>query len=79
MAGSTVTVANNGPLRITGEFVVKDAEGREFSFPGRETVSFCRCGGSNNKPFCDGTHNRAGFQSMCEARELPPPPPPANR
>lgn len=79
MAGATVTVANNGPLRITGEFTVKDAEGREFSFPGRETVSFCRCGGSNNKPFCDGTHNRVGFQSVCEARELPPPPPPANR
>lgn len=79
MAGSTVTVANNGPLRITGEFVIKDAEGREFSTPGRESVSFCRCGGSNNKPFCDGTHNRAGFQSVCEARELPPPPPPANR
>ena len=30
MAGATVTVANNGPVRISGDFVIKDAEGREF-------------------------------------------------
>jgi CDGSH-type Zn-finger protein len=79
MAGATVTVANNGPVRISGDFVIKDAQGREFDVSGRESVSFCRCGGSNNKPFCDGTHNRVGFQSECEARKLPPPPPPASR
>ena len=79
MPGGTVTVANNGPLRISGEFVIKDAQGREFDVSGRESVSFCRCGQSSNKPFCDGTHNRVGFQSECEARKLPPPPPPANR
>ena len=30
MAGTTVTVANNGPVRISGDFVIKDAQGREF-------------------------------------------------
>jgi CDGSH-type Zn-finger protein len=79
MAGTTVTVANNGPVRISGDFVIKDAQGREFDVSGRESVSFCRCGGSSNKPFCDGTHNRVGFQSECEALKLPPPPPPAKR
>ncbi len=79
MAGATVGVANNGPLRISGEFVIKDAQGREFDVSGREAVSFCRCGNSNNKPFCDGSHNRVGFQSEVEARKLPPPPPPVAR
>jgi len=74
MAGATVTVANNGPVRISGDLVIMDAQGRAFDVSGRETVSFCRCGQSSNKPFCDGTHNRVGFQSECEARTLPPPP-----
>jgi CDGSH-type Zn-finger protein len=38
-------------------------------------ISLCRCGHSQNKPFCDGTHARVGFQSEVEARELPPPAP----
>jgi CDGSH-type Zn-finger protein len=64
---------NNGPLRISGEFVIKDALGNEFDLSGRTIISLCRCGHSNNKPFCDGSHNRVGFQSSVEARKLPPP------
>lgn len=64
---------NNGPLRISGEFVIKDATGKEFGLGGRNVISLCRCGHSANKPFCDGSHNREGFQSVVEARELPPP------
>jgi CDGSH-type Zn-finger protein len=72
---SKVTVNNNGPLRIEGEFSICDASGREFGLSGRTVISLCRCGLSENKPFCDGSHARQGFQSMCEARELPPPKP----
>ena len=70
-----VTCNNNGPLRITGEFCLKDASGKEFGLGGRTTISLCRCGLSENKPFCDGKHARGGFQSTVEARDLPPPAP----
>lgn len=70
-----VTVNNNGSLRLEGDFIICDAEGREFGLAGRKVISLCRCGHSENKPFCDGHHNLKGFQSVCEARELPPPKP----
>jgi CDGSH-type Zn-finger protein len=77
MADCKVIVRNNGPLRIEGEIGLVDQEGRAFGLGGRSVVSLCRCGHSANKPFCDGTHNQAGFVSVCEARELPPPAPKA--
>jgi CDGSH-type Zn-finger protein len=70
-----VTPVNNGPIRIEGEFEIRDAQGNLFGLAGRTVISLCRCGHSANKPFCDGSHARMGFQSLCEARELPPPKP----
>jgi CDGSH-type Zn-finger protein len=75
MEEPTVIVVNaNGPLRVTGNIVIKDGEGRDFDLAGRTTISLCRCGMSQNKPFCDGSH-RNGFNSVVEARALPPPAP----
>jgi len=74
-----VTVNNNGPLRVEAdtpeELLLCDAAGRAFGLSGRKTVALCRCGHSENKPLCDGSHNRVAFQSLCEAREIPPPKP----
>jgi len=70
-----ITVSNNGPLRVEGEFSIVDPEGREFGLAGRTLISLCRCGQSQNKPFCDGSHARTGFQNQVVARELPPPKP----
>ena len=67
-----ITVSKNGPLRVEGEITICDPEGRAFGLGGRTTVSLCRCGHSANKPFCDGSHNKVGFQSEVEARDLPP-------
>ena len=72
-----VTVNNNGPLRIEGDFTIADATGKEFGLAGRTVISLCRCGASQNKPFCDGSHRGAGFQSEVAARDLPPPAPKA--
>jgi CDGSH-type Zn-finger protein len=70
-----VSVINNGPLRIEGEFTIHDTVGNPFGLAGRTMISLCRCGHSENKPFCDGSHKRQGFQSECPARDLPPPAP----
>ncbi|MPY90935.1 MAG: CDGSH iron-sulfur domain-containing protein [Luteitalea sp.] len=74
MGDFKVIVRNNGPYRLEGEGItICDQEGRVYGLAGRTVVSLCRCGHSANKPFCDGTHNKVGFQSECQAHELPPP------
>jgi CDGSH-type Zn-finger protein len=70
-----VTIVNNGPLRIEGDFVIEDSEGNTYGLAGRTVISLCRCGLAENKPFCDGAHGRNGFLSECKARELAPPKP----
>jgi CDGSH-type Zn-finger protein len=66
-----VTILRNGPVRIEGDFEIVDFDGNVFGLAGR----LCRCGMSENKPFCDGTHGRQGFSSECKARNLDPPKP----
>lgn len=75
MAGTKITVRDNGSLRIEGDFEICDSEGGVFGLAGRTSVSLCRCGHSENKPFCDGSHRKVGFESQTKARELPPPAP----
>lgn len=72
-----ITVMNNGSLRVEGDFEIVDQDGNAFGLGGRERVSLCRCGQSENKPFCDSAHRECGFQSIVVARDLPerkPPP-----
>ena len=68
-----ITVRSNGPLRVSGNFAIRDGNGQEFDLSGRTAISLCRCGHSKNKPFCDGSHNQIGFASTVEAKKLPPP------
>ncbi len=70
-----ILCSDNGPYKITGEFVIKDGTGNNFDLSGRTAISLCRCGHSENKPFCDGTHKKIGFDSVVVARTLPPPAP----
>ncbi len=72
MAETKITVNNDGPLRVEGEFAIHDAQQRPFDLAGRRAISLCRCGHSEDKPFCDGSHRKVGFQSNVQARELPP-------
>lgn len=54
-----VRASANGPLLVSGGVRVLDAEG-EVLYEG-EKAALCRCGGSANKPFCDGSHKANGF------------------
>ena len=53
--------APNGPLLVSGNLVIVSSSGRE-GWHGTKTA-LCRCGASQNKPFCDGAHAQAGFQA----------------
>lgn len=54
-----VTPTRNGPLHVEGGFEI---EGRDDGSTYRDDDAWlCRCGGSSNKPFCDGTHTEIGF------------------
>lgn len=57
----TVTVLKNGPYHITGgiELIGEDIQFGEGA--SKEHYTLCRCGASENKPFCDGTHKSSKF------------------
>lgn len=56
-----VLLANNGPLLLRGNFEIRSSDGKSI-YRGSK-AALCRCGGSQNKPFCDGTHKKIGFSS----------------
>jgi len=51
----------NGPLAVRGNLEITSGTGRVVARV--VTARLCRCGGSSNKPFCDGTHAKIGFKS----------------
>jgi len=58
-------VKRNGPFRVEapeGSVELVDADGNKYDLTGKTGFSLCRCGGSVNKPLCDGTHSKIGFQ-----------------
>ncbi len=57
-----VTVYEDGPLIVRGEFEITAQDGQPIP-AGRRTVALCRCGRSAIKPFCDGSHQRSGFRA----------------
>jgi CDGSH-type Zn-finger protein len=57
----SITPTRNGPLDCQGNLEICSGTGRTVARV--ERARLCRCGGSSNKPFCDGTHARIGFES----------------
>jgi CDGSH-type Zn-finger protein len=66
MAAIKITVRKNGPYRVEapeGSIELVDGDGNQYDLTGKPAFSLCRCGASVNKPFCDGTHSKMGFQA----------------
>jgi CDGSH-type Zn-finger protein len=66
MADVQLAVTENGPYKVTGPIELLDHEGNPIEVPGQK-IFLCRCGGSTNKPFCDGTHSKIGFDGAIAA------------
>jgi CDGSH-type Zn-finger protein len=62
MSDTKITVRPNGPLVVEGAVRVSDADGNVWDTSAKPAFGLCRCGASANKPFCDGAHNKIGFQ-----------------
>ena len=80
MAQVKITIRPNGPYRVEapeGTIELVDAAGNKFDLTGKPAFSLCRCGGSLNKPFCDGQHSKIGFigaeSAVKKAEEGQPP------
>lgn len=56
-----ISMREDGPLVVTAPPKIRNFDGAEV--PTKEVSALCRCGASNNKPFCDGSHRGAGFSS----------------
>lgn len=54
----------DGPIGLIGEIEIVDADGNVLIT--QDKTSFCRCGASGNKPFCDGTHSKIGFKAPAD-------------
>ncbi len=61
MSKPVIEEREDGPLVIKGLESMTDSDGNAVEV--KPVMALCRCGQSNNKPFCDGTHNDIGFKS----------------
>lgn len=64
---TTIKVTDHGPYEVTGSFELVDADGN--SFKAKNGATLCRCGLSDEKPFCDGTHEEIDFESAPRAKD----------
>jgi CDGSH-type Zn-finger protein len=61
-----IQITENGPYKVTGDIELLDQAGNPLPRP-PGAIFLCRCGGSTNKPLCDGTHSKIGFQGAMAA------------
>jgi len=78
-----IEVTKNGPYIVTGkvpvfeQIIIVDTDGipvewgKGKEYPAREKCGLCRCGQTENKPYCDGSHIKAAFDGT-EAADFEP-------
>ena len=66
---TTIKTKENGPYLVTNCDTLKGFDGTVYESQG--TIALCRCGGSENKPYCDGTHAKVGFSGAKDPNRTP--------
>ena len=67
---ATITPYRDGPYIVRGNFQVLDQDGKPIATT-RKTIALCRCGKSQIRPFCDGSHKYVGFRAAGRDERLP--------
>ncbi len=65
----SLTTSPGGPYLVRGPLEITDAAGNRMHVPAGRSAALCRCGQSDTKPFCDGTHTSADFSGPEPAPE----------
>lgn len=63
MADVTVKALKNGPYEVAGGAKILDDASKEYAESAVDPIYLCRCGHSQNKPFCDNSHEEIGFKA----------------
>lgn len=66
---TSITPSKNGPYLVRGPVKLVDDDGKEWDVSGKKVIALCRCGRSETKPFCDGTHSKVEFDAPTSAPE----------
>lgn len=67
MSDTQCQAMDHGPYILQGPIRLLDGNGTPMDVETGKTVALCRCGQSDNKPFCDGTHAKVDFDSEVRA------------
>jgi len=67
MAEVRIRTLKDGPYEVSGPVVLVDARKNEFKLS-EDPIYLCRCGQSQSKPFCDGSHKGCSFRAEEPAR-----------
>jgi CDGSH-type Zn-finger protein len=65
----TIKVRESGPYLVLGPITLTDVDGNRYTVEG-PNIALCRCGGSQTKPFCDGSHRTNGFAATERAAAI---------
>jgi CDGSH-type Zn-finger protein len=65
-----IMLCKNGPVMVTGPVTLKDHEQGTFDLTEKKNYFLCRCGASQDKPFCDGAHKTISWEAEHMARKV---------
>jgi CDGSH-type Zn-finger protein len=68
VSDTKITITENGSLKVEGDVPLYDHDGNQIETREGKPYYLCRCGQSSNKPFCDSTHRKVGFDGTLAAR-----------